>query len=152
VKGECIVLVQDEAAYKPYGWIKWIRFTLVVFALLNVAAHLFASPGATKPITFWLEIEVAVYLMVGVIYLLGLRFWYGPAVLFSVFNLFVYMLSGLVAIPLLSAHPLTGHVEFLKYSFGRGFSLLSWLYLIIVGAWMMARDRGSKVNELLRNS
>ena len=35
-----------------YRRIQWLRFSMVFFALLGAASHIFASPGATPEITF----------------------------------------------------------------------------------------------------
>ena len=142
-----ITLVQG-----PFARLKWLRFSMVVLALLDAAAHLFASPGQTSQVTFWLETEVAAYVLIAVIYLLGLRSWYTPAVAYSVLNLVVFFVSAFVPLPGITHGALVGHIEFGKYSFGRGFSLLAWLYLIFVGALLNRLDKGSKLDALLRES
>ena len=43
-------------------------------------------------------------------------------------------------------------IQFLAYSFGRGFSLVPWLYLLIVGIIMLKADKGSQLNDLLKKS
>lgn len=55
-----------------------LRLSLTFFALLDVAAHLFASPGGTPIISYWIDIETASYGLIAVVYLLGLRQYYGP--------------------------------------------------------------------------
>ena len=135
-----------------FAGLKWLRFSMVVLALLDAAAHLFASPGQTGQVTFWLETEVAVYVLVAIIYLLGLRSWYTPAIAYSVLNLVIYFLSAFVVLPGITHSALVGHVEFAKYSFGRSFSLLGWLYLIVIGLVLNRVDKGSKLDALLRDS
>lgn len=130
--------------------IKWLRFSMVVLALLDAAAHLFASPGQTPEVTFWLETEVAVYVLIAVVYLLGLRSWYTPAIAYSVLNLAIFFLSAFVRLPGITHSALVGHVQFAAYSFGRGFSLLAWVYLVGVGLLLNWVDRGSKLDQLLR--
>ena len=125
---------------------------MVVLALLNAAAHLFASPGQTGEVTFWLETEVAAYVLVSVIYLLGLRSWYTTAIGYSVLNLVIYFLSAFVPLPGITHSALVGHVQFDKYSFGRAFSLLGWVYLVAVGLVLNRMDKGSKLDEFLRES
>jgi hypothetical protein len=132
--------------------IKWLRFTMVVLALLDAAAHLFASPGQAPEVPFWLETGVAVYVLISVIYLLGLRSWYTPAIAYSGLNLVIFFLSAFVRMPGITHSALMGHVQFAQYSFGRGFSLLAWLYLILVGLVMNRVDQGSKLDRLLRES
>lgn len=126
------------------------RLSLVFFALTDVAAHLFASPGATPIVSYWIDIETATYGLIAVVYLLGLRRYYGPPVLFTAYNLLMFFLSGVVALPFgISQAPLVGHVAFLHYSFGRGMSLTAWVYLLVVGMIMLKKDPGSRLNRLL---
>lgn len=132
--------------------IHWLRFSLAFFALLNVASHLFASPGETPQITFWLETEVAFYSMIGVIYLLGFRMWYVPAMLYSILNLSIYLISAFMIMPGITTSLLIGHIQFAQYSYGRGISLIAWVYLVVVGAMAVKYDKGSKLNELLLKS
>ena len=63
----------------------------------------------------------------------------------------LYLLSGIVAIPPISPVALTGHIQFADYSFGRAFSLIAWLYIIIIGTVALKFDRGSKLNDMLKD-
>lgn len=132
--------------------LKWLRGSMVLLALLDAAAHLFSSPGQTPEVTFWIETEVAAYVLIGIIYLLGLHSWYTPAIAYSVLNMLIFFLSAFVVLPGITHSVLLGHVEFAQYSFGRTFSVLGWLYLIIVGLVLNRFDHGSKLDALLRNS
>ncbi|HBQ96820.1 MAG: hypothetical protein M1493_05225 [Firmicutes bacterium] len=133
--------------------IQGLRLSLVFFALLDVAAHLFASPGATPIVSYWIDIETASYGLIAVIYLLGLRMFYGPPIIFTAYNMTMFFVSGFYALPFgINKAPLVGHVQFLDYSFGRGLSLVAWLYLLIVGIIMLKTDKGSRLNDLLKNS
>ena len=133
--------------------VQWLRLSLVFFALLDVAAHIFASPGSTPIVSYWIDIETASYGLIAVIYLLGLRTYYGPPIIFTAYNMTMFFVSGLTALPFgINKVPLTGHLQFLQYSFGRGFSLAAWLYLLIVGLIMLRIDRGSRLNDLLKDS
>ena len=38
----------------------------------------------------------------------------------------------------------------LLYSYGRLFSLVAWLYIIIVGFLLLSYDKGSKLNDLMK--
>ncbi len=137
---------------KAYNKVHWLRFSLVFFALLNVASHLFASPGPNSQVTFWLETEVAFYLIIGVVYLLGLRTWYLPALLYSVLNITVFFVSAFMILPGITTGLLAGHIEFAQYSYGRAISLISWVYLIVFGALALKYDKGSKINIMLARS
>ena len=126
------------------------RLSLALLAVINVAAHLFASPGATPIVSYWIDIETAAYSLIAVVYLLGLRRYYLIPVLFTAYNMMMFFLSGLTALPFgIAPTPLVGHVEFLQYSFGRAMSLLAWVYLLVVGIWALRVDPGSRLNELL---
>ena len=133
-----------------YSRIKFLRFSLVFFAIIDAAAHLFASPASYPLVTFWLEIEVSAFIVISMVFLFGLKIWYLPAIVFTIFNLVLYLVSGIVAIPPISPTALTGHIQFADYSFGRSFSLLAWLYIIIVGTIAMKVDKGSKLNDLMK--
>ena len=50
-----------------------LRLSMVILALIDVAAHVYASPGATPLVSYWIDIETATYSLIAVIYLLGLR-------------------------------------------------------------------------------
>jgi hypothetical protein len=133
-----------------YTPVKILRFSLMAFAILEAAAHLYASPSTYPVVTFWLEIEVSAFIVISIVFLLGLKIWYVPSILFTLFNLAVYMISGIIPLPPISPIALVGHVQFAQYSFGRAFSLLAWIYIIVIGTIMLYYDRGSKINDLLK--
>lgn len=127
-----------------------VRLSMAFFSLIDVAAHLYASPGSTPIVSYWIDIETATYGLIAVVYLLGLRRYYLLPILFTTYNMFMYFLSGLVALPFgIAPKPLVGHIQFGLYSFGRGMSLAGWVYLLVVGIILLRRDPGSKINELL---
>ncbi len=145
-------MLQKPIAKKlnSFDKIHWLRFSLAFFALMEVAAHLFASPGATPQITFYLETEVAFYIIISVVYLLGIKTYYAPSLLYSLFNILLFFLSAFIIIPGVSTSLLTGHIAFSQYSYGRFTSVLSWAYLIIVGLVMLKIDKGSEINRIIR--
>ncbi|MGC9154917.1 MAG: hypothetical protein ACP5HZ_04645 [Ferrimicrobium sp.] len=146
---------ERERWYTPERSIRnihWIRFLLVLVALADAAAHIFAAPAKSAEVTLWLDGEVVIYALIAMVYLLGLRMWYLPALAYSALNLILFFVSGFVAIPGVTTAALTGHLAFAHYYFGRGFSLAAWIVLLIVGAVMLKVDKGSKLNELLRDS
>lgn len=130
----------------------WARFSLVLVALVDAAAHIFASPAKSAEVTLWLDGEVVLYVLIAIVYLLGLRMWYLPAVTYSVLNLVLFFVSGFVAIPGVTTAALTGHLAFAHYYFGRAFSVGAWIYLLVAGAVMLRADPGSRLNTLLRDS
>ena len=137
---------------KAYNKVHWLRFSLAFFALLNVASHLFSSPGANSQITFWLETEVAFYSIISVIYLLGLRVWYLPALLYSILNIFIFLVSAFIVLPGITTQLLVGHIAFAQYSYGRGISLIAWICLILFGLLALKYDKGSEINTMLNRS
>ncbi len=140
---------QDKRIHLIHG----LRLSLVFFALLDVAAHLFATPGATPIVSYWIDIETASYGLIAIVYLLGLRMFYGPPIIFTAYNMVMFFVTGFVALPFgINKTPLTGHLQILQYSFGRGFSLAAWLYLLIIGLIMLKMDKGSQLNDLLKGS
>jgi hypothetical protein len=132
--------------------IYWVRFVLVLVALVDAAAHIFASPAKSPEVTLWLDGEVVLYVLIAMVYLLGLRMWCLLALAYSALSLVLFLVSGFAAIPGISKVALTGHLAFSHYYFGRGFSLRAWVFLLVVGAVMLKLDKGSKLNELLRDS
>jgi hypothetical protein len=146
------VVNADPQAAAPLRRLHILRLTLVFFALCNVAAHVYATPGATPITTWWIDVEIATYGLTAVIYLFGLRMFYWPVLLFSAFTIVMYFLSGAIPMGLIDPKPLVGHLQILQYSFGRGFSMISWVFLLIVGWIMLKLDPGSRVNDLLAHS
>ncbi len=127
-----------------------LRLSMVFFALIDVAAHLYASPGSTPIVSYWIDVETATYGLIAVVYLLGLRRYYLLPILFTAYNMTMYFLSGLVALPFgIAPSPLVGHIQFGLYSFGRGMSLAGWIYLLVIGMVLLKKDPGSKLNQLL---
>ncbi len=147
-------MLQKHAAKKltSFDKIHWLRFSLAFFALMEVAAHLFASPGATPQITFYLETEIAFYIIISVVYLLGIKIYYVPSLLYSLFNISLFFLSAFIIIPGVSTSLLTGHIAFSQYSYGRSISLFSWIYLIIIGLVLLKIDKGSEINNLIKST
>lgn len=129
------------------------RLSMVFFALVDVAAHLYASPGSSPLVSYWIDVETATYGIIGVVYLLGLRRYYLLPILFTLYNMLMYFVSGLVALPFgINPKPLVGHIEFGLYSFGRGMSLAAWIYLLVMGIILLRKDPGSPLNRLLGES
>jgi hypothetical protein len=125
-----------------------LRFSLAVFAVLSAAAHLFPSPSGSMAGEFWFNIEVVVYAIFAVAYLLGLRRWYALAVGFSVLNILLYILAGLFAIPGVSSAPLTANLNIATFDISRLFSVVSYVYLIVAGVVLLLIDKGSELEKL----
>lgn len=127
---------------------KLFRLSLALFAVLEAAAHLFPSPSGSMAGQFWFNIEVVVYAILAVFFVLGLRRWYALAVAFSVLNIFLFIAAGITAIPGVSAAPLTGNLNFMNYDISRFFSVLSYIYIIVAGVLLWLKDRGSKLERM----
>ena len=151
VKGEKKIResIMHQNLPKNYDKIHFLRFFVAIFALFDAAAHMYAVPGASSGVTFYLDTETAIYIMVGVLFIMGLKSYYLIAWIYNVGNLFLYFLSGLIAIPGLYSTVLVGHIAFSQYSYGRALSLAGWLVILIFGFILMKYDKGSKLNELL---
>jgi hypothetical protein len=129
-----------------YSWVKIIRFSLVVFALLNSAALALGSPSwnVANLFSLWLGFVFAAFLLIAVIYFLGLRMWYAGATAFLIVAAVINYLFNAAGGPLaLSSYTTVSLSTALA---------LGWLYLVVVGIIIMRYDKGSKLNELLQQS
>lgn len=129
-----------------YSWVKIIRFTLVVFALLNSAGLALGSPSwnVANLFSLWLGFVFAAFLLIAIIYFLGLRMWYSGATAFLIIAAVVNYLFNAAGGPL----ALSSYTTF-SLSTALAFG---WLYLVIVGIAIMRYDKGSKLNDLLKGS
>ena len=129
-----------------YSRIKIMRFSLVVLALLDFSAVALGNPiwNYANYLSLWFGLVGAGYIIIAVVYLLGLRMWYGPNEIFLLLSAFVNLYLGAGS----DMNPL-GSLG----SHGFNFVLsLTWVYLVLVGLLMMRYDKGSKINELLSQS
>ena len=129
-----------------YSTIKIVRFSLVFFALLNFSAVALGSPNWNTATTYslWLGFASAAYLLIAIVYFLGLRMWYGPTSAFLILSAIINYLFDSAGGP----DALTGGSTAL---FNDAIAV-TWLYLVVVGLIMMRYDRGSKLNDLLSQS
>ena len=129
-----------------YSRIKVVRFSLVVLALLDFSAVALGNPvwNYANYLSLWFGLVEAGYIIIAVVYLLGLRMWYGPNVAFLLLSAFINLYLGAGS----DINPL-GSLG----SHGFNFILsLTWIYLVLVGLIIMRYDKGSKINELLAQS
>ena len=129
-----------------YSRIKIMRFSLVVLALLDFSAVALGNQiwNYANYLSLWFGLVGAGYIIIAVVYLLGLRMWYGPNEIFLLLSAFVNLYLGAGS----DMNPL-GSLG----SHGFNFVLsLTWVYLVLVGLLMMRYDKGSKINELLSQS
>ncbi len=129
-----------------YSWIKVVRFSLVIFSLLNFAALALGSPNwnVASFYSLWLGFASAAFILIAIIYFLGLRMWYGPVAGFLIIAAIInYIFDAAGGPDALS--PIN------RPSFN-DLIALTWLYLVVVGIVIMRYDKGSKLNELLKQS
>lgn len=128
-----------------YSRIKFVRFSMVVLALLSYSAlSLGTNFTAATFLNLWYGLIAAGYVIVAIVYLLGLRMWYAPSTLFLI-------ISALINLALnFSGGPLgLGPAATLAFAVVVG---IFWLYLVIAGLFMLRYDKGSKINEMLLQS
>lgn len=156
----------------------WGRFLVAIFAILIAATHISsatASSGAsrtpspttainqTAPIRapssggfqylgLWLDIEIVSYTVIAVVFLFGMRSWYIPAVLFNLFNVALYFLSGIVAIPGITSMAFGNRLAGFSFSFNSSVLMVSWIALLVLGFVLLKYDSGSQIDKLYRTS
>ncbi len=129
-----------------YSLIKTVRFSLVMLALLDFSAVAIGNPiwNTASYLSLWFGLVEAGYIVIAIVYLLGLRMWYGPNVAFLVLSALANMHLGA-----------GGDLNPLGSLGSSGFNFiisLTWIYLVIVGIVIMRYDKGSKINGLLSQS
>ncbi|MDE1823597.1 MAG: hypothetical protein KGI00_04190 [Candidatus Micrarchaeota archaeon] len=129
-----------------YSWIKIVRFSLVVLALLNFSAVALGSPdwNTATPYSLWLGFASAAYIIIAIVYFLGLRMWYGPVAAFLIISAILnYAFDSSGGPDALSP---------LNQPTFNNLIALSWVYLVLVGLALMRYDKGSRINEMLQQS
>lgn len=142
-----------------------IRILVAIFALLLAAGHLMyaamlgsggagsVSSGHSAPtfnaIGFWFAVETIAYTIIVLIFLLGLKPWYIPSVIFGAFNIAIYFVSGVAPIP-----GVAGSAFPSRFIFSGGLSTIniivaSWLIFVILGIILIKYDQGSELDKLL---
>lgn len=127
-----------------YSRIKWMRFTLGIVSLLCYSAlALGYNFTLANYFDIWVGLAGAGYIIIALIYILGLRMWYAPSVLFflvsAIINIMINVHGGPLGVG--AATP-----DFLATS------VIMWLYVVIVGTIAMPYDKGSKINDALMQS
>ena len=97
----------------------------------------------------WLDIEIIAYVIIAVVYLLGLRSWYLPAVLFNAFNVVLYFLSGMIAIPGITSMAFGSRLGGFSH-FVTGILMVSWIAALVIGLLLMRYDPGSGIDMVYR--
>lgn len=167
-----------KAGSKGFSLVHWGRFFMAFFALLIAAAHLsavipsasFPAPAHQQPnstaahqqphtgptqgfgfmlLGFWLDIEIVAYTLIAVVFLLGLRTWYVPATLFNAFNVCIYFLSGVMAIPGITSGAFGSHLAVFAQSLPTTILVVSWIAALVLSLAMLKYDPGSELDALL---
>ncbi len=155
--------------------VHWGRLLLAVLAILIAATHLpyaglSAGGGApsshisgsgsvqasgTKaqvPFGFqalglWFEIETIAYTVIAVVFLLGIRRWYGAAAVFNAFNVLIYFLSGYTAIPGITTMAFGSRLAEFGSSLSGSVLMVSWIALLILSIVFLKYDKGSELEK-----
>lgn len=141
--------------------IRWGRLVLAIFAILIAAAHLSSigfgggggGPSHTPPpfgaqaLGLWIQIEIIAYAVIAVVFLLGIRRWYGAAVIFNAFNVFIYFLSSYVAIPGITSSAFGSRFSAFGVSLGSTVLIISWIALLVLSIIFLKYDKGSELEK-----
>lgn len=149
------------------------RAVMAIFALIVAAAHLSYvipslsmiasitshSGGQTAPsgpmqpsfnmLGFWFDVEIIAYTLIAIVFLLGLRTWYPLSITFNAFNLGLYLLSGLLAIPGLTQSAFGSHLSISIDLTTNNILIFSWVLAFILGLILLKYDPGSELDRLL---
>ncbi len=165
----------SQKSIEKANLLHWGRFLVAVFAILVAAAHLaftiplsaasFQAPHTTNTTTtthppsggfgsfnelgFWFDLEVIAYTIIAVIFLFGLRTWYWPAVGFNIFNLGIYFISGVVAIPGITSMASPGRFSLMAGLSSINIIIIGWVFVLILGLLLLKYDPGSELDKLL---
>jgi hypothetical protein len=97
----------------------------------------------------WLDIEIIAYVIIAIVYLLGLRSWYLPAVIFNAFNVVLYFRSGMVAIPGITSMAFGSRLGGFSH-FVTGILMVSWIAALVIGLLLLNYDPGSGIDRVYR--
>ncbi|MDE1856271.1 MAG: hypothetical protein KGH49_03495 [Candidatus Micrarchaeota archaeon] len=128
--------------------VAFLRFSLAIFAILNAAAHLYPSPSGSMAGQFYFNLEVILYSVIALMFVLGLKRWYAIATVYSVLNIALFIIAGTVTLPGITGSALTSNLDFMHYDISRLFSVVSYIYLIFAGLVLIKLDKGSKIERL----
>ena len=126
-----------------YSRIKFARLVTAIVLLLNASIFIISSSfmlGSGISLSTWYIFQGAIYLILSIVFLLGLRMWYGPSLLFLLASIIINL-----------AFP-TNIIAILFYQPAATIISLSMLYLALSMIVLMRYDSGSKINEMLRQS
>lgn len=161
-------MASDKPAQGRWNALYIGRALMAVFALLVAAAHLaytiplsaasFPAPGSGtshggaisfNTFGFWFDVEVIADVLVAVVFLLGLRTWYPLSILFNAFNMGLYFVSGLVAIPFVTQNAFPGRFDLSLGISTINIIIIGWIVLLVLGLLLMKYDPGSELDGLL---
>jgi protein-S-isoprenylcysteine O-methyltransferase Ste14 len=86
---------------------------------------------------FWFDVEVIAYTIMAVVFLLGLRTWYIPSILFNIFNMLLYF--GLFP----------SHFNITLVLSTTNLIVLGWAGVLVIGLLLLKYDPGSELDRLL---
>ncbi len=98
---------------------------------------------------FWFDVEIIAYTLIAVVFLLGLRTWYPLSILFNIFNLGIYFLSGITAIPGISGMAFPGRFNLMSGLSSINIIIIGWILFLILSLVLYKYDPGSELDKLL---
>lgn len=128
--------------------VAFLRLSLAIFAILNAAAHLYPSPSGSMAGQFYFNLEVILYSVIALMFVLGLKRWYAIATVYSMLNIALFIIAGTITLPGITGSALTSNLDFMHYDISRLFSVVSYIYLIFAGLVLIKLDKGSKIERL----
>ena len=88
-------------------------------------------------------------MIIAIVFVLGLRTFYLASIAFNTFNLGIYLLSGVVAIPGITMSAFASHLQIISPSLSTTVLMLSWFAAMVLGLVLLKYDRGSEIDKLI---
>jgi hypothetical protein len=128
-----------------YSRIKFARLSIALAALLNVSVLMMpTSIGGTSLVNVWFGFVASAYILAAIVFLLGLRIWYLPSVLF-------FIVSAIVSL-LISSSYFQPAAWAASSDWTMIVAFAAFAYVVVGGLVLMKYDNGSGVNTALSMS
>lgn len=130
-----------------FSKIKLLRFSMVIISLISFSSVALGSTvwNSASFAGLWYGAISAGYVLTAMIFLLGMRMWYGAGEAF-------FIVSGIINLGINDAGTGFNPLGAAANAYVNSFIAIFWVYLVIVGLLMMRYDKGSKLNDLLQQS
>ncbi len=122
--------------------VKQVRLAVLLMCVVSFMAGVFVLTSEIySPVAYaWAAVQAATYVIIAIVFLLGLSMWYSQSELFFITNLVITYVVEIwwrsIAIPLSSYVLILGPT----------------VLLVVIGAWLLVYDNGSEINKLLERS